>query len=191
MEKLLDIDINLNENMNIKILDEFKYFLPKVYPMEDNSYCCLGQGSLPLEWLCCLKLDKIISKATHNQGELNGPDMIFLNKFTKEKIDIEIAYLRKTHFIFSTNNIKNKRKYINKIMNSSLVQKNIFQLANCIIDKHTLNMSDYEKCNKYYLVLITETGFYGKDYMYPLLEYYCNNYNKINSSNMWTQIYIF
>lgn len=189
LEKLLNINIDLNEYQNNKNLDEFKYFLP-ICIKENDSYLWLGQGCLPIEWLCSLKLDKIISKGTHNQGKLNGPDMVFLNKFTKEKIGIEIAYLRKTHFTFNATG-KDKTKYIDGIIKKSSVQKDIFQLANTIINDHTLQMSRYEKCNKYYLVLITESALRGKEYMFPLLEYYCDEYNKINCKNMWSHIYIF
>ena len=48
LEKLLNINIDLNEYQNNKNLDEFKYFLP-ICIKENDSYLLLGQGCLPIE----------------------------------------------------------------------------------------------------------------------------------------------
>lgn len=51
-------------------------------------------------------------------------------------------------------------------------------------------MEKYVKCDKYYLVLISDAAL-SNEYMFPLLEYYCNKYNKTDCKNKWNNIYIF
>lgn len=187
LEKKLNKKINLDKVPENEIGEYIVFSPPLIYKNKKVSET-YSQGKIPIEWLCTFKLLKVNTKNTKMQGENNGPDYVFINN-NNEMIGIEIAYLIKTRVTYNNRVIRDIDKFKEDISNKISVKntKEIFEKAKKVIEKHNNSALKYEKCDKYYLLLLTDGQFTNS--ICALLEYYCNDNNKINSDR-FEHIYV-
>lgn len=187
LEKKLNKKINLYEVPENEIGEYIVFSPPLIYKNKEVSET-YSQGKIPIEWLCTFKLLKVNTKNTKMQGENNGPDYVFIDN-NNEMIGVEIAYLIKTRITYNNRVIRDIDKFKEDISNKISVKntKEIFEKAKNTIEKHNNSVLKYEKCDKYYLLLLTDGQFTNS--ICALLEYYCNDSNKINSDR-FEHIYV-
>lgn len=187
LEKKLNKKINLRKVPENEIGEYIVFSPPLIYKNKEVSET-YSQGKIPIEWLCTFKLLKVNTKNTKMQGENNGPDYVFINN-NNEMIGVEIAYLIKTRVTYNNRVIRDIDKFKEDIFNKISVKntKEIFEKAKNTIEKHNNSALKYEKCDKYYLLLLTDGQFTNS--ICALLEYYCNDSNKINSDR-FEHIYV-
>ena len=187
LEKKLNKKIVLSELPENEVGEYIVFSPPLIYNNKEinGTY---SQGKIPIEWLCTLKLVKVNTKNTKTQGENNGPDYVFTND-NNEMIGVEIAYLIKTRITYPCDYIRDIDKFKKDIFDEISIKntKEIFKKAKQIIEKHNNSVLKYEECDKYYLLLLTDGQF--ENSICALLEYYCNDSNKINSDR-FEHIYV-